>query len=701
MTERAEFTSFFLQVAASPSPMRKAIVEACDAFMEGMGPSFTELRHYLNEINLEDEPSPEFSEAWDMSGEHGTPAGVVHFLTSELPEGRKAFTEILRLAQGKELPFVDMNQDVEDEVGRLTDKDMLYLRDAELTNDFTPGTVRKVLELVPACALAVLRQTIGDWSSSDERNLAVPDDPGDGMVVNGWLVHNTDHAEQIYDEGFLIGNPIGYLAYGKHDNGPDGKYGFAYRIQDAPEPRKSTAGPGLKYTSTDSGASIVFQGTGNVVDHYGDREKQVIFDIHEPKGCFLVAYTGDLETWKDYNIPEWAVYGKDPDNPLVSGKTYRECLDWIETNGYQYRNQMKRWDNDMTLQECMHGIEGTPLEEALTAGYMTLLEGGTVNNELKELYNFLVSTGDWEQVSSTGKHAVRLAIKIDPAIRGYANENLNPREDKNVTALVGSIPFSGTNNSDSHAKKNAIHDIRAAYRLACQCEYEVKGHDTSSMVWPEKAQQFSDKYCHGSPVWIPPEDSPAPAGEEDNSQSTMTVDGQTFECPWIYYADKNKKKKKQWIVSSVTKSGEPIMEGKLGRLLGGAALGLGLMAGGAHAGSNVDPMACLASPTYAKSHSEYCNTLKPDPKEVAKIKAEKAKQQKLQTQKKAAAGKTATTKSATLKHVYGNKDYNERVNEIITQMLSENPDMDHSRIVRRAEQQAIDEIVADNQKKKR
>ena len=680
MTESAEFTSFLLEVAATPSPMRKALVEACDAFLEGMGPSFTELRHYLNEINTDSDEGNDFSEAWDMSGEPGTVSGVVHFLTSELPEGRKAFTEILRMAQGKHLQFVATNQGTDDEVARLTDKDRLFLRDAELTGDFSEETVKKALDLVPACSLAVLRQAMGDWSNSDERNLSVPDDPGEDRVVNGWLVHNSDNAADIYREGFLIGNPIGYLAYGKRGEAFDDRYGFAYRLQDAPAPGERSMFPGLKYTQTTSGASIVFQGTGNVIDHYGDREKQVIFDIREPEGCFLVKYIGEPETLADFNGPNWAVYGKNPDRPLVSGRYYRDCLGWIEANGYQYRNQMKMWNQDTAFGECVEGIENAALVEALGTGYSALFEA-KVCRDLRPVYNTIMATGDWELLDP-GAHDTKVRLKVTPELMEYVRTHFDPNQNR---PLTNSVLFTGTELSDkAHGVQNIVNNVKQAYALAAQCEYEMNGNDPGKVTWVRKAQPFMDRYGHGKPVWTPPEDTgmPMAADVSEPYDTKVTTDGQTYECPWLKYRNK-----KKGIVSSVGDSMDPIVEGKLGRILGGAALGLGLMAGGANA-TKPDPMACLASPGYAKNHATFCNTLKPDPKAAAKIRA----------QKKAAKAKPgkATTVSidkSTLKHVYGSKAYNERVDQLIREMARDNPGMDHDKIVRNAENRAITEIA--------
>ena len=334
MTGEQDILPLFLEIAASPAGMRRAITEACNCMLEGMGPSFATLRRYLNSINDGTETAgPDFADLWERSGEPGTPSGVIHFLTSGLPEGRRALDSIVRMGLGESLLFVPGNDETELERENLGEDGVSLLKSAKGAADTDAVTVAEILDTVPHCAMAVLSQTLGDWYNSDERNLGMPEEPGKGRVVNGWLVHNSDRAMDIYREGFAVGQPIGYLAYGKCTASEDDNYGFAFRIDDAPEPAREDSG--LKYTRFASGGSIVFRGTGNAVDHYGDRERQVIFDIHDPTGCFLVIPSGKTG---------WSVWGKNTGRPLLSGKTYRGCLEWIKENGWQYRNQMKEWD---------------------------------------------------------------------------------------------------------------------------------------------------------------------------------------------------------------------------------------------------------------------------------------------------------------------------------------------------------------------
>jgi hypothetical protein len=346
MTGYPDITPLFLEIAACPDPMRRAITEACGKLLEGIGPSFVELNRYLREIN---EPSPaypeRFAHMWDMQNGLSTVEGVVHFLSSGTPDARESLDDILKMATGTRVPLADPpSNKARDEIDGLNMKELFKLKNILLSGDNSREAVVTVLDTVPAVAMDVLGISMSGWENSDERNLTLPDNPSESRVINGWLVHNSDKANRIYEEGFRKGNPVGYLAYGKDGRDDDDVYAFAYLLKDAPAPGERTRGNGLKYTFGGSGASVVFRGSGNVVNHAGDAERQVIFDKNEPTGCFLVAFTGEPGIGGSYDEPGWGVYGKNPGRPLVSGRYYRDCLDWIERNGDLYSGQMKNWE---------------------------------------------------------------------------------------------------------------------------------------------------------------------------------------------------------------------------------------------------------------------------------------------------------------------------------------------------------------------
>ena len=192
------------------------------------------------------------------------------------------------------------------------------------TYDFVAEDIYTIVNSYPQTACKVIYNS-EEYNRLDQITLDF-----NHTVVNGWLVHNSDYAWDIWREGFQYGDEIGSLAYSNAGSTAGKEYGdylFAFPIDDAPSP--SYRFHKLKYGDS----SVVFIGTGNEFYHYGDEEDQVIFDRRQPTGCFVVDETDGY----------WCVYGKS-DRPLVRFEEYSDCLKWIKKNGYDYRNQMKMWN---------------------------------------------------------------------------------------------------------------------------------------------------------------------------------------------------------------------------------------------------------------------------------------------------------------------------------------------------------------------
>ena len=190
--------------------------------------------------------------------------------------------------------------------------------------DFDEPDFIALVEQYPHTACRVIYNDDG-YMQSDAQTLDF-----NHTVVNGWLVHNTDAAWDIWKEGFQYGDDMGSLAYSNAGSIAGKEYGdylFAFPIDDAPSP--SYRFHKLRYGDS----SVVFIGTGNEFYHSGDEEDQVIFDRRQPTGCFVV----------DESDGYWCVYGKS-DRPLVRFEEYSDCLKWIKKNGYDYRNQMRMWN---------------------------------------------------------------------------------------------------------------------------------------------------------------------------------------------------------------------------------------------------------------------------------------------------------------------------------------------------------------------
>ena len=191
--------------------------------------------------------------------------------------------------------------------------------------------LKKLMELDPETFIEVIIHS-DEFDENDRRTLDF-----NHTVVNGWLVHNSDNAWDIWREGFRYGNMMGELAYSNAGSTAGKEYGdylFAFPINEAPSPSSR----GLKYGD----ASIVFIGTGNEFYHYGDEENQVIFDRREPKGCFIVSeeYVSNEDGEDEY----WCVIGNNTHHPLYHSYDYEDCLNWISKNGNSFLKAMKMWN---------------------------------------------------------------------------------------------------------------------------------------------------------------------------------------------------------------------------------------------------------------------------------------------------------------------------------------------------------------------
>lgn len=192
--------------------------------------------------------------------------------------------------------------------------------------------------------------------------------------------------------------------------------------------------------------------------------------------------------------------------------------------------------------ECLSTIPDENLRKALTEAYAALCEA-KVNGGVRELYNFLLSTGDWA-VDAGGKHDNKLRIVTPPEFQEFARKQFKQNE-VGARSFFNAIPFSTTRNSDGRNMENLIHQASAAYRMACICEYELKNHDLSAMEWPRKAKAFEQAFCSGNPVWAPPQqEPPASVANAPEKSYVVTNNGQKYEETWKAYADKNRKMRK-------------------------------------------------------------------------------------------------------------------------------------------------------------
>lgn len=196
----------------------------------------------------------------------------------------------------------------------------------------------------------------------DRGNMSLNPDVRKSRVMNKWLFHGTTKksAVQIALHGFDRGNKIGDLAYNDSEGSGNmrhdytGDYLFAFDAEDLTD-SKDDARLGKVYRTSRYGSTkIMFKASGYKIYHSGDEENQVIFDYHEPTGCFLIMSRDDAgemsmpakRTNRDEWLDDYQVVGRGKDGKarvLFSAENLKDCIRWVLKNGDTYAGMMFKW----------------------------------------------------------------------------------------------------------------------------------------------------------------------------------------------------------------------------------------------------------------------------------------------------------------------------------------------------------------------
>lgn len=148
-------------------------------------------------------------------------------------------------------------------------------------------------------------------------------------VKNEWLIHFTDNALNIAQNGFKYGTEeIDRLNYTNAGvtNGKSEGYDFAYTIDDYEKYYKGYSGfP--KYGKE----AVLFQASGIKTWHYGDEEYQVIFWGRNAKNIIPIQQNSN---------GEWTVFSSKTGRELAKFETLEEIVNWVLSNKEQYRKHM-------------------------------------------------------------------------------------------------------------------------------------------------------------------------------------------------------------------------------------------------------------------------------------------------------------------------------------------------------------------------
>ena len=161
------------------------------------------------------------------------------------------------------------------------------------------------------------------WSFFDDRTQ---------LIKNQWLIHFTEEAQKIAEEGFRYGvddmTKLGLTTQLGEFDKKYGGYNFAYTLNDFNRYGKSDYMGGNKEYKYGSEA-VIFNASGIKVWHHGDGEPQVIFYGNTAKNIIPII-GGDQYKYGVYNKGGRLLYENDEMEAMVK---------WITNNYQQYRKQ--------------------------------------------------------------------------------------------------------------------------------------------------------------------------------------------------------------------------------------------------------------------------------------------------------------------------------------------------------------------------
>lgn len=180
------------------------------------------------------------------------------------------------------------------------------------------------------------RKSFVAWISSNltSDDLADVDSPSylhmsaQGLVMpRTWLVHFSDHARDIAEEGFLYGHPefqgLALTTHKQHRQREPG-LNFAFEASD-----RSISYGAAKYGRS----AVLFRSGGVRAYHSGDEESQVIFWGPLVRQVVLLDHCDESD---------WCVVDKNTDRLLYKHHDIRKVVAWVIDHGAQYRRRIVR-----------------------------------------------------------------------------------------------------------------------------------------------------------------------------------------------------------------------------------------------------------------------------------------------------------------------------------------------------------------------
>jgi hypothetical protein len=188
-------------------------------------------------------------------------------------------------------------------------------------------------ELQERCASWVHKEVLDNDPANSSTYLHM-DLQGERLKSNTWLIHFSDHAYDIWKEGFTKGvddlTRLGLTNYLSDFEKSYPGYNFAFEALSRDALRAShyhMSRP--KYGKN----AVMFQSSGVPCYHYGDEEKQIIFyGKHiNPKNIVFLRNGGG--TWEVI-----ARTGNREDNAIYKNDRFENTVKWVIANYQQYKS---------------------------------------------------------------------------------------------------------------------------------------------------------------------------------------------------------------------------------------------------------------------------------------------------------------------------------------------------------------------------
>jgi hypothetical protein len=160
------------------------------------------------------------------------------------------------------------------------------------------------------------------------------------IIKKQWLVHLTDYASEIWQNGFTHGTEsvedLGLTTYNTHTSKERGGYNFAFTPYSFD---KYGSSGNRKHNFRYGDEAILFKSSGVEAYHRGDEEHQVIFYGKYATDIIWMEY-GEIEHGDNVGGECWFIESRKTGKRLVEKDKVGDLVKWVETNYDQYRNHL-------------------------------------------------------------------------------------------------------------------------------------------------------------------------------------------------------------------------------------------------------------------------------------------------------------------------------------------------------------------------